>query len=141
MGRGLARQGADRDVARTDRRAGHRVGRSIRHRNHRVWPAGLGDRAPRACGFPHAEGARSCRTARLRLRSRLPLCLRPRARKLTAGKLMRRIGIDVGGTNTDAVMLEDGRVAHGVKTPTSPDVTTGIMTALEELTCRREVAR
>jgi len=42
---------------------------------------------------------------------------------------MRRIGIDVGGTNTDAVMLEDGRVAHAVKTPTTPDVTTSIMTA------------
>ena len=39
---------------------------------------------------------------------------------------MRRIGIDVGGTNTDAVMLEDGRVAHAVKTPTTSDVTTGI---------------
>ena len=35
--------------------------------------------APRAAGFPDAEGARSCRTARLRLRSRLPLRLRPRA--------------------------------------------------------------
>ena len=29
---------------------------------------------------------------------------------------MRRIGIDVGGTNTDAVVLEEGRVAHAVKT-------------------------
>jgi N-methylhydantoinase A/oxoprolinase/acetone carboxylase beta subunit len=43
---------------------------------------------------------------------------------------MRQIGIDVGGTNTDAVILEDGRVAHAVKTPTTPDVTTGILTAL-----------
>ena len=33
---------------------------------------------------------------------------------------MRRIGIDVGGTNTDAVLLEDGRVVHAVKTPTDP---------------------
>ena len=32
---------------------------------------------------------------------------------------MRRIGIDVGGTNTDAVLLEDGRVVHAVKTPTT----------------------
>jgi N-methylhydantoinase A/oxoprolinase/acetone carboxylase beta subunit len=46
---------------------------------------------------------------------------------------MRRIGIDVGGTNTDAVLLEDGSVVHAVKTPTTPDVTTGIVTALAEL--------
>jgi N-methylhydantoinase A/oxoprolinase/acetone carboxylase beta subunit len=46
---------------------------------------------------------------------------------------MRRIGIDVGGTNTDAVLLEDGRVARAVKTPTTPDVTTGILAALRGL--------
>jgi N-methylhydantoinase A/oxoprolinase/acetone carboxylase beta subunit len=47
--------------------------------------------------------------------------------------MTRRIGIDVGGTNTDAVLLEDGRVAHAVKTPTTPDVTGGILAALREL--------
>src|ERR1700730_921005 len=141
MGGGWARRGPDRDVARTDLRPGRRIGRSIRHGNHRVWPAGLRGRAPRAAGFPDAEGARSCRTTRLRLRSRLPLRLRPRAHKLTARKPMRRIGIDVGGTNTDAVMLEDGGVAHAVKTPTTSDVTTGIVTALAELTRRPEIAR
>ena len=36
---------------------------------------------------------------------------------------MRRIGIDVGGTNTDAVLIEDGKVARAVKAPTSEDVT------------------
>jgi len=46
---------------------------------------------------------------------------------------VRRIGIDVGGTNTDAVLLEDARVVHAVKTPTTPDVTSGILTALREL--------
>src|SRR6202035_4394702 len=61
--------------------------------------------------------------------------------KLMARKLMRRIGIDVGGTNTDAVMLEDGGVAHAVKTPTTSDVTTGIVTALAELTRRPDIAR
>jgi N-methylhydantoinase A/oxoprolinase/acetone carboxylase beta subunit len=46
---------------------------------------------------------------------------------------MRRIGIDVGGTNTDAVVLDGGAVAHAVKTPTTADVTTGIVTALARL--------
>src|SRR5437660_1588518 len=59
---------------------------------------------------------------------------------IRADKSMRRIGIDVGGTNTDAVLLEDGRVAHAVKTPTTSDVTTGIVTALAELTRRSEEA-
>jgi N-methylhydantoinase A/oxoprolinase/acetone carboxylase beta subunit len=54
---------------------------------------------------------------------------------------MRRIGIDVGGTNTDAVLLEDGRVVHAVKTPTTPDVTAGIVTALAELAAHPDVAR
>ena len=47
---------------------------------------------------------------------------------------MRRIGIDVGGTNTDAVLLEDDRIVHAAKTPTTPDVTTGIVNALGLLT-------
>ena len=46
---------------------------------------------------------------------------------------MRRIGIDVGGTNTDAVLLDGGRVVHAVKTPTTADVTGGIVAALAEL--------
>jgi len=46
---------------------------------------------------------------------------------------MRRIGIDVGGTNTDAVLIEDGRVAAAVKAPTSADVTGGIVDALARL--------
>src|SRR5213593_2940156 len=46
---------------------------------------------------------------------------------------MRRIGIDVGGTNTDAVLLDGDRVAHAVKTPTTADVTTGIERALARL--------
>jgi N-methylhydantoinase A/oxoprolinase/acetone carboxylase beta subunit len=46
---------------------------------------------------------------------------------------MRRIGIDVGGTNTDAVLIEEGRVAGAVKAPTSEDVTGGILAALRGL--------
>src|SRR5947207_6949916 len=45
----------------------------------------------------------------------------------------RRIGIDVGGTNTDAVLLEDDRVLRAVKTPTTADVTSGIVSALGAL--------
>lgn len=45
-----------------------------------------------------------------------------------------RIGIDVGGTNTDAVLLDGGRVIGAVKTSTTTDVTSGIVTALSELT-------
>ncbi|MGG5889764.1 hydantoinase/oxoprolinase N-terminal domain-containing protein [Falsiroseomonas sp. HC035] len=44
--------------------------------------------------------------------------------------MRRRIGIDVGGTNTDAVLLEDDRVLHAMKTPTTADVLTGVRIAL-----------
>ena len=47
--------------------------------------------------------------------------------------MKRRIGIDVGGTNTDAVLLEDARVVHAVKTPTTADVTSGVAEALRRL--------
>jgi N-methylhydantoinase A/oxoprolinase/acetone carboxylase beta subunit len=46
---------------------------------------------------------------------------------------VRRIGIDVGGTNTDAVLLDADRVVHAVKTPTTADVTGGITAALRAL--------
>jgi N-methylhydantoinase A/oxoprolinase/acetone carboxylase beta subunit len=45
--------------------------------------------------------------------------------------LIRRIGIDVGGTNTDAVLLEGTRVTFATKTPTTEDVLTGVRRALE----------
>src|SRR5262245_41958577 len=56
-------------------------------------------------------------------------------------KMTRRIGIDVGGTNTDAVLLEDGAVAAAVKTPTTADVTTGITRALADLVALVPAAR
>jgi len=43
------------------------------------------------------------------------------------------VGIDVGGTNTDAVLMADHRVAGAVKTATTADVTTGITSALSGL--------
>ncbi|MBW4718502.1 hydantoinase/oxoprolinase N-terminal domain-containing protein [Saccharothrix obliqua] len=44
-----------------------------------------------------------------------------------------RIGIDVGGTNTDAVLLDGTDVLAAIKTGTTPDVTSGIVAAVEGL--------
>jgi N-methylhydantoinase A/oxoprolinase/acetone carboxylase beta subunit len=44
-----------------------------------------------------------------------------------------RIGIDVGGTYTDAVLMEGSRVVRSTKAPTTPDVSAGITTALKQL--------
>ena len=44
-----------------------------------------------------------------------------------------RIGIDVGGTNTDAVLMDGLRVVAKIKTPTTADVTGGITTALRSI--------
>ena len=46
---------------------------------------------------------------------------------------MKRIGIDVGGTNTDAALLDGLKVVASVKTPTTADITSGIRTALASL--------
>ncbi|MDQ3760872.1 MAG: hydantoinase/oxoprolinase family protein [Actinomycetota bacterium] len=44
-----------------------------------------------------------------------------------------RVGIDVGGTNTDAVLLDGRRVLAEAKAPTTADVTGGISSALRGL--------
>jgi N-methylhydantoinase A/oxoprolinase/acetone carboxylase beta subunit len=44
-----------------------------------------------------------------------------------------RIGVDVGGTNTDAVLMDDRRVVAKLKTPTTEDVTTGITIAIRSV--------
>jgi N-methylhydantoinase A/oxoprolinase/acetone carboxylase beta subunit len=45
-----------------------------------------------------------------------------------------RIGVDIGGTNTDAVLMDGAdRVVARAKTPTTPDVASGIRTALESV--------
>jgi N-methylhydantoinase A/oxoprolinase/acetone carboxylase beta subunit len=44
-----------------------------------------------------------------------------------------RVGVDVGGTNTDAVLVAGRRVLRKAKTATTPDVTTGIVSALEQV--------
>ena len=47
---------------------------------------------------------------------------------------MYKIGIDVGGTNTDAVILDEQlRLVHGVKMPTSEDIQTGIEQAMHKV--------
>lgn len=44
-----------------------------------------------------------------------------------------RIGIDVGGTNTDAVILSGGAVLGVCKSPTTADVSTGIVNSLRQV--------
>ena len=46
---------------------------------------------------------------------------------------MYRVGIDVGGTNTDAVVLDGKTVLAGVKASTTEDVTSGVIEALEKV--------
>lgn len=46
---------------------------------------------------------------------------------------MIRIGIDVGGTNTDAVIMDGSAVLAGVKAPTTADVMTGVVEALDRV--------
>lgn len=44
-----------------------------------------------------------------------------------------RIGIDMGGTNTDAVLLHESRLVAKFKTTTSEDITGGIVSAIGKL--------
>lgn len=44
-----------------------------------------------------------------------------------------RIGVDVGGTNTDAVLMDGGEVKASCKTTTTEDVSSGITTAITEV--------
>ncbi|MEM7342790.1 MAG: hydantoinase/oxoprolinase family protein [Chloroflexota bacterium] len=50
-----------------------------------------------------------------------------------------RIGIDVGGTNTDAVLMDGPEVLASHKTPTTSDVTSGITTALKIILSETDV--
>ncbi len=53
-------------------------------------------------------------------------------RPADAGRTV-RVGIDVGGTNTDAVLMQASRVLAEVKTATTADVTSGVLSALGDL--------
>ncbi len=46
---------------------------------------------------------------------------------------MYRIGIDVGGTNTDAVLMNGDAVVHAVKAATSADVSGGVQSVLAQV--------
>ena len=48
-----------------------------------------------------------------------------------------RTGIDVGGTNTDAVLMDGPNLLASAKVPTTPDVTSGIISALERVLAQR----
>jgi N-methylhydantoinase A/oxoprolinase/acetone carboxylase beta subunit len=50
-----------------------------------------------------------------------------------------RVGVDVGGTNTDAVLMDGTKVVGWFKTPTTPDVTAGITTAMRTVLEQTEV--
>lgn len=49
---------------------------------------------------------------------------------------MKRIGIDVGGTNTDAVLIDGGRVVASVKAQTTPNITSGMVNAVRLLSAK-----
>ena len=47
---------------------------------------------------------------------------------------MLRIGIDVGGTHTDAVLVDDERLINATKVLTTSDVLSGVINALDQVT-------
>src|SRR5258708_28769095 len=49
-----------------------------------------------------------------------------------------RVGIDVGGTNTDAVLLAAKQVIATCKSPTTGDIRTGVVAAVRELLCEHK---
>jgi len=51
-----------------------------------------------------------------------------------------RIGIDVGGTNTDAVLMDDRMVVSSHKTPTTANISDGVITAISRILDRAVVS-
>ncbi len=45
---------------------------------------------------------------------------------------MIRIGVDVGGTNTDAVVMQSDEFLGGAKSPTTKDILSGVENAIKE---------
>lgn len=55
---------------------------------------------------------------------------------------MYKIGIDVGGTNTDAVVVDENRnIIAGIKHPTSEDIYSGILGALKDVLREADIDR
>jgi N-methylhydantoinase A/oxoprolinase/acetone carboxylase beta subunit len=54
---------------------------------------------------------------------------------------MYRIGVDVGGTNTDAVVMTGREILAAVKVPTSADVTHGLIDALRQVLTQAAIER
>jgi N-methylhydantoinase A/oxoprolinase/acetone carboxylase beta subunit len=44
-----------------------------------------------------------------------------------------RIGVDVGGTNTDAALMDGNRIVASIKSPTTRDIATGIISVVRKL--------
>ena len=56
---------------------------------------------------------------------------RPSRKCYRSIRTMIRIGVDVGGTNTDAVVMDGAKVLAGVKAPTTADVMSGVVAAMK----------
>ncbi len=53
---------------------------------------------------------------------------------------MYRLGVDVGGTNTDAVLIDDDlKVIASCKTPTTSDIYTGILSAIDTVLSNSQI--
>ncbi len=53
---------------------------------------------------------------------------------------MLRIGVDVGGTNTDAALLRGNEVLATIKTGTTADVTGGVSNAIQSVLAAANIA-
>ena len=51
-----------------------------------------------------------------------------------------RIGVDVGGTNTDAVLMDGATVVASIKAPTTADVGAGVVAAIEGVMAQSAIA-
>ena len=55
--------------------------------------------------------------------------------------MVNTVGIDVGGTHTDAVLLQNGRIVKTAKVLTTDDIASGLSAAMEAVRCEGRVDR